>query len=275
MKASPSPPPRLGQALPPALPFVFLFLSASLLAGAACTVGDGRGEAYGELYVKGCSDDGDYGRPGVPRGYNLRPKFFAGEPIEDIKKDGTRNRIVIRLQDSGKSLEANDYLQFDIVNSYEVARCLSGGAAIDDATRAFCHWPAAQAWPRLRVGPNLPIRASLALRETCPSATLVGTARDGEGARIDAVVPLPPERWRSWIELSEFGSSKNRAVSPNFRVEFNERLRAERFHVDLVDDRVVEAERYREPPPPSDLVGQLDGNFDFELERGQGAQTFP
>jgi hypothetical protein len=252
-------------------------LPALLLAalGGACTVGDGQGEAFGTLYVKGCRGEGDFGMPTAPAVYNLRPAFFAGEPTEDIKKDGTRNRIVIRLQDSGKSLESNDFLQFDVVNSYQVASCLSGPDKLDEATRAFCHWPPTQAWPRLRIGPNLPIRASLTLRQTCPLATLVGTARDGEGGRIDAVVPLPPEQWRSWIELSEFGSALNQSVSPTFRVRFNERLRAERFHVDLVDDRVIEAERRRDPLPESEMTGMLDGNFDFELERGQGAQTFP
>jgi hypothetical protein len=240
---------------------------------AGCTVGDGVGQASGQLYVKGCNKNGDWGEPGMLRAYDLRPEFYAGEPIEDIKQDGSRNRIVIRLQDSGKSLEANDFLQFDVVNSYQVALCLRG--MIDEATRAFCYFAPGATWPRLRVGPNLPIRASLALHETCPLATLVGTARDGDGARIDTVVPLAPEMWRSWIELSEFGTARNRDVSPTFRVEFNERLRAENFHVELIDDRVIEAERLREPLPIPDLLGVLDGNFDFELERGQGAQTFP
>jgi hypothetical protein len=240
---------------------------------AGCTVGDGVGAASGQLYVKGCNDNGDWGQPGMLRDYDLRPEFYAGEPTEDIKEDGSRNRIVIRLQDSGKSLEANDFLQFDVVNSYQVARCLRG--MIDESTRAFCHFAPGATWPRLRIGPNMPIQASLALHETCPLATVVGTARDGDGARIDAIVPLAPELWRSWIELSEFGSARNRDVPPNFRVEFNERLKAESFHVELVDDRIIEAERLRLPQPDPELLGVLDGTFDFELERGQGAQTFP
>jgi hypothetical protein len=245
-----------------------------VLLGNGCTVGEGEGAARGALYVKGCNDEiKDYGRPDLLLEYNLRPEFFAGEPIEDIKEDGNRNRLVIRLQNSGKSLESNDYLQFDIVSSYQVARCLHG--SVDPDTAAVCHWPAGQAWPRLRIGPNLPIRASLALRDTCPLATLVGTARDGDGARSDVIVPLPPEQWRSWIELSVFGTARDQEVAPTFRVEFNERLRAEAFHVDLIDDRVIDAERRRDPPPDPDLLGRLDGNFDFELERGQGAQTFP
>ena len=130
----------------------------------------------------------------------------------------------------------------------------------------------------MRIGPNMPIRAALALRSTCPTAILVGTARDGDGARIDAVVPVPPEQWRSWIDLRQFGSAeRGKPVSPTFTVEFNERLAAERFHVDLIDDRVIAAEKRREPPPigAPDLLGFMDGDFDFRLERGQGAQTFP
>jgi hypothetical protein len=255
--------------------FFALTAGLGLLVG-GCTVGEGTGQASGPLYVKGCSnDDPDWGAPDMPRFYDLRPEFFAGEPVEDIKPDGIRNRIVIRLQDSGKSLEFDDFLQFDIVNSYQVAQCLRTMTKADEITGSFCYWPPGQAWPRMRIGPNLPIRASLALHETCPLATLVGTARDADGARPDLVEPLPPDQWRSWIEISEFGTARRRDVSPNFRVEFNERLRAESFQVDLIDDRVVEALRRREPPPPPDLVGRLSGNFDFELERGQGAQTFP
>jgi hypothetical protein len=247
-----------------------LILSAGL---AGCTVGDGVGAAAGQLYVKTCSDRGDWGEPGLLRDYDLRPEFYAGEPIEDITPDGSRNRIVIRMQDSGKSLEANDFLQFDVVNSFQVARCLRG--MIDESTRIFCHFAPGATWPRLRIGPNMPIRASLVLHETCPLSALVGTARDGDGSRIDAIVPLPPEMWRSWIELSEFGKARTHDVPLSFRVEFNERLKAESFHVELIDDRVIEAERLRLPPPDPDLLGVLDGAFDFELERGQGAQTFP
>jgi hypothetical protein len=240
-----------------------------------CTVGNGTGQAAGELYVKGCTPNGDFGNGGAPIGYDLEPEFFAGEPIEDIKKDGTINRIVLRLQNSGKSIEANDLLQFDVVNSYLVATCLAGKALPDEQFRAFCQTPPGQTRPRMRVGPNLPIRASLAVRYKCPSATLIGTARDGDGSRIDAIVPLPLDQWRSWIEFSAFGSATRGDVPPTFRVEFNERITADRFHVELVDDRVIEAERRRDPPPTPDLVGMLEGNFDFELERGQGAQTFP
>jgi hypothetical protein len=240
-----------------------------------CTVGDGTGEAVGALYVKGCQEGGDFGSFLEPRYYNLGANFFAGEPIEDIKKDGDLNRIVIRLQKSGKSNDLIDLLQFDVVNSYLVATCLSGRALPDDQFRSFCQTPPGQTTPRMRIGPNLPIRSSLALRETCPYAQRVGNARDGDGARIDQVVPLPLSEWRSWIEFTAFGAATRGPVLPTFKVEFNERISAQRFHVELVDDRVVEADRRRDVPPTPDLIGVLDGNFDFELERGQGAQTFP
>jgi hypothetical protein len=255
---------------------VFALISGLPALGllSACTVGDGTGEARGSLYVKGCNENGDWGQPELPRQYDLRPTFYAGEPVEDIKQNGTRNRIVIRLQDSGKSREANDVLQFDIVNSYPVALCVRGNSPTEDLS-AFCHRPPGQAWPRIRVGPNLPIRVSLALRETCPRATLIGSGRDGTGAVPHAIVALPPSEWRSWIELSEFGSASRQDPPRNFRVDFDERLTARSFHIDLLDDRVIEAERRRDPLPEPELTGSLEGRFDFKLERGQGAQTFP
>ncbi len=244
---------------------------------AGCTVGDGTGSAAGNLYVKGCKQNNvDYGKLEAPAVYNLKPDFFAGEPIEDIKKNGSINRIVIRLQDSGKSIENDDLLQFDVVNSYLVATCLAGKALPGELFQAFCQKPAGQTRPRMRIGPNMPIRVSLAVRDTCPFATRVGTARDADASRVDEIVQVPVAEWRSWIDFREFGSATSGNVPPTFRVEFNERITADRFHVELIDDRVIDAQRRQEPPPePPDLTGMLDGNFDFELERGQGAQTFP
>jgi len=98
---------------------------ALLLAGVAaggCTVGSGVGSAKGSVYVLGCTPDGDFSS----NTFDLQPSFFAGEPIEDISQGGHINRLFIRMQRSGNRIEVNDTLSFDVVNSYEVARCVRG-----------------------------------------------------------------------------------------------------------------------------------------------------
>jgi hypothetical protein len=63
---------------------------------------------------------GNYGEsPALPRAYVMNPRFFAGEPIEDIKKDRRDNRLIIRLQTSGKRVEVNDLLVFDVVSNLQ------------------------------------------------------------------------------------------------------------------------------------------------------------
>ena len=248
-------------------------VAASLLAG--CAVGDGVGSAEGSLYVRGCKQYADYGKPDAPAPYNLNPTFFAGEPIEDIRMNGTLNRIVLRLQDSGKSNELDDMLQFDVVNSYLVGACLAGVGLTDEVSRAFCQTPPGQTRPRMRIGPSMPIRVSLALRSTCPFAYRVGSGRDADASRIDRIDQIPIDQWRSWIDFTEFGSATSSKPAPTFKVEFGERISAARYHVDLIDDRVTEAARLILPPPAPEFIGVMDGNFAFKLERGQGAQTFP
>ena len=43
------------------------------------------------------------GTPDDPAAYDMRPSFFAGEPIEDL--EGKTNRLIIRLQSDGKRIE--------------------------------------------------------------------------------------------------------------------------------------------------------------------------
>ena len=58
-------------------------------------------------------------------------------------------------------------------------------------------------------------------------------------------------------------------------MNFGQRLRAN-FHIVLGDDRMLTAIKMMVDPPPAPTIGgTLDGNFDFDLQRGQGAQTFP
>ena len=250
------------------------FSSIGWLGG--CTVGDGDGRGRGARSTcKDCNQNGPWGAPGLPDAYDLRPTFFAGEPIEDIKKDGGRNRIVIRAAELGQehrgqrrpAVRHRQQLPGGPLRARQVRQ--------PEISTPSAHRPAGQAWPRMRIGPNLPIRVSLALRETCPYATLSAPHATARGRPSTASSPLPPEQWRSWIELSEFGSARSRDPARHFRVDFNERLH--RPELPRRPDRRPRGrgEAAARAPARAGAHRHLDGNFDFELERGQGAQTFP
>ena len=297
----------------------------ALLAGAgACTVGDGAGSAIGPLFEIGdChypesrdGDDHSIGSPTMPEQFTLAPTFFAGEPIDDITPGPKANRLLIRMQRWGTSIDVNDTLYIDVQNSFEVARCIRGrtvnGVPDWDARGGWCDWsgglpatdggtgdgavtdaaggvdadvdgavdagapaggdagpaPAAMR-ARIHVGSEELVRGSLALLFSChPSegpVNLVGVGVDG------------------WVEFIDFGDVTKQADRPSdqrdpidqsFKADFGNRLRAN-FHLVLGDERVVTAIKLRDPIPDPLIGGQLDGFFDFFLERGRAAQPFP
>jgi hypothetical protein len=271
-----------------------------------CSVGKGVGAASGTLYEYGCSKNGDYvspaGIPGTeakPASYDLRPTFFAGEPIDDLRQlnPGSaimNNRLTIRLQHSGKEIEQNDVLTFDVATSYEVARCVRG--RVDNVTgqndwdETNCYRASDTGPGRVRIQYDSPILGSLSLKATC-TANLVASA---------VSAPVPPDyasttspvvtdgSWASWVEFQEFGSAAQTNMAPtdrkvvpgNFRVELGQRIYATSFALTLIDNQVVTA-AIKDLPRPASLIGgtlggdPTTGRFDFDLERGQGAQFFP
>jgi hypothetical protein len=253
------------------------------VAAAACEVGDGSGAARGPLTILNCRIDGsDYPGEDDPPEYDLNPQFFAAEPLQDIGRARIKmNRLIIRMQDTGRQRELTDVLRFDIPSSYEVARCVRGLRA-PDGTAEFdeknCSW--ATGVPRLRVGLHGLVQAYFTPRATCPPSkyvprNVVATAVSNPQAAPDA--------WESWIELKVFGAARaeasspdeDRTTAPGFKVDFDQRLWAPAFHLTMRDDKVVKALEKGEPPPREEVSGVFDGFFDFDMERGQGAQTFP
>ena len=286
-------------------PFIVSALMATLLAG--CSVGRGSGEAMGKLYILNCSSKGDYcdsngycGTAAAPADYDLRPTFFVGEPIENLNRDlnGTlwtgsenrTNRLTIRLQRSGKQIENNETLFFDILDSYEVARCVRGreviaadGTVQHDYDDRYCYRssPTAPARIRISVVKGL-IHAALSPRMSC-ARPAVATA-DDEIPTDGVVRPVADGHYLSWIEFADFGHAAQNdrpdpttrtAVDPGFKIEMNQRLHARAFYLSLVDNKVEDARMKFQVPPDPDIGGFLAGWFDFDLTRGQGAQIFP
>jgi hypothetical protein len=257
--------------------------SAAAGLAAGCVVGDGTGTADGTLWMNGCLEGGMYG----PQEYHLSPTYFVGEPIEDISDGPPANRLIIRMQRNGDALEITDTLYFDIPNSREVARCLRGridpntgmpdwdttSGTLNDMDPPWCGPPAtADGPPRIRLFAFGPVRSSFTPLGTCKSAShppnivsITGVAKDG------------------WVDFVDFGHAEQNdkapemrdAVENDFKVNFGERLQAE-FQMTLDDDRVLTAIRMMiDVPPAPNIGGDLTGRFDFDLQRGQGAQTFP
>jgi hypothetical protein len=263
-------------------------LTAAMAGG--CVVGEGSGSAQGPLWMLGCFEGDDDGTEANPIMYDLAPTYFVGEPIEDISDGPPSNRLIIRMQRNGNALEITDTVYFDIPNSRDVAACLRGQTingvpngwdnvstgTVDTLDPAWCQPPVpppdGSGFPRIRLFPFGPVRSSFTPFNTCESSahpphitSITGVAADG------------------WIDFLDFGSAEENGLAPDerhdldkdFKVDFGQRLYAN-FHIVMGDDRVVTAERLMvEPPPAPTIGGTLDGYFDFDLQRGQGAQTFP
>jgi hypothetical protein len=263
------------------------------------------GAASGSIYVYSCTKNGDYCPDGVcgtadsPAAYDLKPSFFAGETIDDLREFSSgsgimSNRLIVRLQRSGKQIEQNDVLTFDVASSYEVARCVRG--RVDSATGkndwsdTDCFRASDNGPGRVRLQYDSSVRAYLNMKATC-TANLVA----------DAVsAPVPPSyttaakpvvtdgSWSSWVEFQEFGNAaqtdraptEREAIGGKFRVELGGRVYATSFQLTLVDDGVVTAAINNVPKRDPMIGGTLGGDsstgrFDFDLARGQGAQFFP
>jgi hypothetical protein len=274
-----------------------LIMTAALAAtasAAGCVVGDGTGSASGPLFMLGCLDGSDWGSPTNEMLFDLQPKYFVGEPIEDIADISPQrpamNEMIIRMQRNGNALEITDTLYFNIPDSGKVAKCLRGrtvngvgdwdmttGTVNTMVTDPWCMPPVAVAdggtgLPRIHLEPSGPVQSSFTPLGTCvptmhPPAivSITGVAKDG------------------WIDFLDFGGAYENDKTPDardpigddFKIAFGQRLHAN-FHIVMDDDRVQTAIKMmiNEPPAPT-IGGTLDGNFDFDLERGQGAQTFP
>lgn len=270
-------------------------VATGLAVGAlGCTVGSGSGEATGEMYVRGCG--GEFNNPQQPGAFDLSPSFFAGEPVEDIREGGVQNRLTIRLQRHGGGFEVNDVLQFDVVNSYEVARCVLGRQTLDPATNTMVPdfrtdvCTPIEGGARVRIGPNDFVRATLTLFQSCRSGNsplnLVATAVpcapiNGKANCLD----VPPDAWQSFIDFKVFGSVQSgdtnvapvdrKAIPTGFKVDFGERILASKFVLNLIDDHLLVDPRGPSTQTVSSINGRMRGQFDFDFERGRAVQTFP
>ena len=306
-----------------ALLFV-LAVGCPLVAFGGCSVGQGSGSADGGLFVVGCDNGLNFGKqmdggPGymiAPAPYSLGPSFFAGTPIEDlIQGQGAMNTLEMRMASSGLLQMYTDGMEFDVLSSYEVARCVRGRTV--------------NGQPDYLVTMPLPLTLATAANPTPTTlwCDWTGMAFSGDGGAPDAAMPGAPDAGASldggmsmmaaaprihltpytdlhaslwlyktcpdgnaagagidgWIEFQSFGSAEQSDLPPeqrgaipaDFVINFGERLRAT-FHVVIGDPRYVTAVETGSALPTAPVIGgTLDGFFDFDLARGRAGQPFP
>jgi hypothetical protein len=269
-------------------------LPASLLIGltavsaAGCTIGEGSGTATGTLFVIGCYPEAphDLGSEAAPEPFDLSPSYFAGEPIEDTADaKPAHNRLIMRMQRNGNALEINDVIYVDVPFSYQIAQCLRGrtvgglpdwdtstGTAYPGVTEPWCGPIGPNGVPRINLAPYGPVRVSLTPFWTCHSQ-----------AHPPTVVSVTGMAAEGWIDFLAFGSAAQPSLPPeertpvdlDFKVNYGDQLHAI-FQFTMLDERITNAIRLGLVLPPSAVIGgALQGEYDFDLDRGRSAQTFP
>jgi hypothetical protein len=255
-------------------------MAMALLALAGCGVGEGTGMVKGPLTILDCGGAGKtFPNPDDPQEFDMQPGFFAAEQLLDLSPgEDKAHRLIIRLQTTGRRRELNDILRFDIPNLQAVARCFRAGAMAADggAPAAFDQancFPSAGG-TRIRVGENALIRAAITPNLSCSTKYVlynhVGTAVSGVRTPNDG-------NWESYIVFTTLGRALNSDFGPDFKIEIDDQLKSSEFSLTIEDDAVVAAQTDPLMPtfPISHIHGKLTGNFDFDMQRGQGAQTFP
>jgi hypothetical protein len=157
------------------------------------------------------------------------------------------------LSDAGAAVVDGGVLQAGVpfTPSADTVMCTAKANSTTDTTMP------AMARPLIHLGPLEYVTLSLAPMGTCPSARLVADAVEGT------------------IDFIQFGQAETlKVISPNFKVNFGERLQAN-FHAVLQDERVVRAINTLQMVQPAEIGGATDGFFDFILDRGRAAQPFP
>ena len=287
-------------------------VAAAALGGCltgGCTVGSGSGAVDGVIFQYNCI----HGPVGLdqPTDYHMNASFFAGVPIEDLSVNGMHtNQMDIRIQNNGLAIQYTDTLYIDILNSYEVARCVRGAVdkdgqplynvtepLPDGGSTLWCDWSgtafsldggAVDAGAVTPGGPDAGVSLDGGLSMTAPWPRIHVTPYTDVRASFAALYTCGVSKVTGiandgYIAFQYFGGASQSSLPPmkrdkvpsDFVIQFGDRMRAS-FDVRLVDQVIIAAKEQNQPPPREpEIGGSLHGYFDFELERGRSAQPFP
>jgi hypothetical protein len=267
------------------LALVLAALALAAPAAAGCAVGDGSGEASGSMEILGCRTENGRLADFIAPSYDFGPTFFVGEPVDADRRPNRPplpNLILIRIQNSGVRLEFADALLFSLLDTYEVGRCMRGRVNPDgspDWNPDLCDRETGPEG-RVLIGTEREIgRAFMMLNRRCPAAFTSASAL-GDCAAGTCPPTECTDRRGSWISFSQFGSVPQDPAVPlpaDFKVNYGEQLTASAFHLEMCDAATILAytEQPRVPAPLPRMSVVLDGNFEFDLQRGQAGQPFP
>jgi hypothetical protein len=268
--------------------------------------GSGNGWIQGSLWIDNCKDGESFGDSAQNRReFDLNVDFFTGEPFEDSNKSVSqrKNSLTLRIQNTSNNVEESDGLLVQINDLDLAAQALAGGTQLPITASQLCP------------GGNCPlvqdlVRASLYLFTTCPdgSQPLSGSSHEfapstdkpdclfPTGKKPDPCPPLTAATQSSLDQLCEgdfedrssfdligqllggscmylcrFGDAK-RGQDPNdldgFVLDYGDRVAAI-ISLNIVDGRAINLQSCAQ------VAGEVRGMFDFELTRGQSAQSFP
>jgi hypothetical protein len=131
-----------------------------ILSVAGCGLGDGKGSLAGSLYLRGCTQQADYGAAGAPAAYDMHPTFFVADAINapaSAQPLHPINKMSVRVQPRGNRRDEADVLYINVASDADVAGALGQAITVGAATN---------------------VRATLDLFQTCPSAE-VSAGLDG------------------------------------------------------------------------------------------------
>jgi hypothetical protein len=212
--------------------FGLLCLAASI---GGCGIGNGTGTLAGTLYLRGCTQSGDYGSLGAPADYDMHPSYFVADPINAPNNSLTGsqplhpvNKLTLRVQPSGNRADEADLLYVTVADDSQVAALVN---------------------QEMDIGPTSGVRATLSLNQTCPSADVQ--------AELDGKMT-----WQA------FGSAN--ALDG---VQFGDRLAAT-FSFNVVDRRQLAIGGLGGVPTDPTAQGAISGSFDFIVRQGKAAQAY-
>jgi hypothetical protein len=146
------------------------------IGGSGCGLGDGTGALSGTLFLRGCTNDFDYGSLAAPATYDMNPTYFVADPINALASERPLhpiNKVTLRVQPSGNRQDEADLLFITVANDAQVAAALNQPIDVNGFSN---------------------IRATLTLNETCPSAevepALIGTmtwSSFGQASAVDGI----------------------------------------------------------------------------------------
>jgi hypothetical protein len=218
------------------------------------------------------------------------------------------NQLEFRMQSTGLVQIYTDTLEFDVLNSFEVARCVRGRmiggqpdylvyqplppslatAGNPNPTTLWCDW-SGMAFSTDGGAPDAAIAGvpdagtaldgGMSMTASAPRIRITPYTDIHVSLSLGETCPMAPisgAGMDGWIQFQTFGTAEDTdVIEPSFLVNYGDRIRAT-FDVVIGDPPVANAIANGTTPPVRPVIGgELSGYIDFILARGRSGQPFP